>query len=1014
MFLCFGRVFGSPSGSLSSSLVARLTAAALLSLSATALAAVPAPAPTAPESTAKPAPLKLAPLKLDDPLPIGSQVKVGKLANGLSYYIQRNRKPENKLELRLVVKAGSILEDEDQRGLAHFTEHMAFNGSRHFKKHELVSYLQSTGVKFGADLNAYTGFDETVYVLPVSSERKQDIDKAFLVLQDWAQGLTLNDADIDKERDIILEELRLGKGAGDRMQKVLMPKIYNGSRYAERLPIGQEETLRNFKPEALRRFYRDWYRPDLMAVVVVGDIAPAQAEQLIKHHFDGLKNPAQERPRTYAAIPPRTDSEALIVTDREAGPAAILIRYPVQAFRERETVGGYREQLIEALFGGMLNARLQELSQLPNPPFLGASSALSRLTPRYRSYNASASLAGGSSNGGDGAKAATAAIDALVQENERARRYGFTAAELERVKKGMIRTYERAWNERDKTDSAVYAGEYMRHFLEGESIPGIDAEYRYVTELAPGIGLDEINAYARATIPADSGKLVVYTGPSKAEGEAKGEAASALPSGDQLLAAVAAAERREVRAHDEKAVAGALMDKPPAPGRIVASSLDNHLGLTHLTLSNGVKVILKPTTFRNDQVLMSAARFGGQSLFDEKDMFSARYADTIVAAMGLKDFSPLDLRKVLAGKAAAVNAGLGSNTDAVAGVAGASDVETMLQMTWLKFAGVRRDEDLYKSFIGKQMEMARNRLSQPGALFGDTVVATLYGNNPRAPRALRPEDIARIDLDRAIAIYRQRFSSAKDLTFIFVGSFDVEAIKPLLATYLGSLPTPDLPTAYRDLGLRPVKGVVKREVKSGLEDKSTVSLTFTGPAEVSEMEELRLSALTEVMNIRIIDVLREKLGLIYGGGMEGSMSRVPYAHYSVGVTLPTGPKNVDKVLQATFAEIERVRSQGPDQGDLDKVKTNWLQTYRKSLQENGYWLAVLQTSLTEGTDPGTILSFDKEVQSLSVADLKRTAQRYLNPENYVQVVLNPEKVAAEALPAAPPAAPTAVPAVAQH
>ena len=943
------------------------------------LLAMPAFAPAsaadlAPSALPKPVPSRPAPLKLDDPLPVGAQVKVGKLENGLTYYIQRNSKPENKLELRLVVKAGSILEDDDQQGLAHFTEHMAFNGSRHFKKHELVSYLQSTGVKFGADLNAYTSFDETVYVLPVPSERRQDLDKAFLVLQDWAQGLTLNDADIDKERGIVLEELRLGKGAGDRMQKVLMPKIYNGSRYAERLPIGQEATLRSFRPDALRRFYRDWYRPDLMAVVAVGDIAPDEAERLIQRHFARLKNPPNERPRTYATIPPRTGSEALVVTDREAGPAAILIRYPVLAFRERETVGGYREQLVEALFSGMLNARLQELAQLPAPPFLGASSALSRLTPRYRSYNASASLAGGG---------ASAAIDALVQENERARRHGFTNAELDRVKKTLIRTYERAWNERDKTDSAVYAGEFMRHFLEGESIPGIEAEYRYVTELVPGIGLDEINAYARATIPADSGKLVVYTGPDKAE--------VPLPSGTQLLAAVTAAERRDAPAYDEKAVAGALMDKPPAPGRIVATTRDEHLGLTRLTLSNGVKVILKPTTFRNDQVLMSAARFGGQSLYDDKDMFSARYADTIVAAMGLKDFSPLDLRKVLAGKAAAVNAGLGNNTDVVAGIAGAADIETMLQMTWLKFAGVRRDEDLYKSFLGKQMEVARNRLSQPGALFGDTVMATLYGNNPRAPRALRPEDIPRIDLDRAIDIYRQRFSSAKDLTFIFVGSFDPVAIQPLLATYLGSLPTPDIPTAYRDLGIRPVKGVVKREVKSGLEDKSTVSLNFTGPAEVSEMEELRLSALTEVMNIRIIDVLREKLGLIYGGGMEGSMTRVPYPNYSVGVTLPTGPRNVDKVLQALFAEIERMRSQGPDQADLDKVKANWLQTYRKSLQENGYWLAVLQTSLTEGTDPGTILSFDKEVQSLSVADLKRTAQRYLTPENYVQVVLNPEK-----------------------
>jgi zinc protease len=924
------------------------------------------------------------PLDLNAPLPVAPTLKVGKLPNGLTYYIQKNAKPEHKLELRLVVKAGSILEDEDQQGLAHFTEHMAFNGSTHFKKHELVSYLQSIGVKFGADLNAYTSFDETVYVLPVPADRKQDVDKAFQVLQDWAQGLTLNDADIDKERDIVLEELRLGKGAGDRMQKVLMPKMYNGSRYAERLPIGKEDTLRSFKPDALRRFYRDWYRPDLMAVVAVGDIDPAQAEQMIKRHFSSLKNPAAPRARSYAQIPPRTGTEALVVTDKEAGPASVLIRYPVTPFHERATVGGYREQLVEGLFAGMLNQRLSELAQLPSPPFMGASSALGRLTPRYRSYNAAAAL---------GERGATPAIDALVQENERARRFGFTEGELERMKKSVMRTYDRAYNERDKTDSGSHAAEYIRNFLEGESIPGIENEYRYASELLPGITLEEINAYARRTIPLDSGKLVVYTGPAKQDVVA--------PTGDQLLAAVAAAERRDVVAHDdEKAVAARLMDQPPAPGSIVSESRDEQLGTTRLTLSNGVKVILKPTRFRNDQVLMSAARFGGQSLFDAQDMYNARYADTIVAAMGLKDFSPLDMRKILAGKAAAVSAGLGNNTDVVAGTAGATDVETMLQMVWLKFAGVRRDEDLYKSYIGKQIELARNRAAQPGAMFGDVLVKTLYGDNPRAPRALRPEDFASINLDRAIAIYRQRFSSAKNLTFIFVGSFDVAAIKPLLATYLASLPTPDIPVAFRDLGIRPVQGVVKREVNSGVDDKSTVSLTFTGATEVNELEELRLSALTEVMNIRIIDVLREKLGLIYGGGMETSMTRIPYSHYTVGVTLPTGPENVDKVLAATFAEIERMRTQGPDQADLDKVKTNWLQTYRKSLQENGYWLAALQTSLTEGTDPATILTFDKEVERLSVADLKAAAQRYLKPDNYVQVVLNPEKAPAPAAVAA--------------
>jgi zinc protease len=911
--------------------------------------------------------------KLDDPLPVGPQVRVGKLANGLTYYIQKNPRPERKLELRLVVKAGSILEDDDQQGLAHFVEHMAFNGSTNFKKHELVSYLQSTGVKFGADLNAYTSFDETVYILPIPLDRKENIGKAFQVLEDWAHGLSLTDADIDKERDIILEELRLGKGAADRMNKVLMPKLFNGSRYSQRLPIGKEQTLRNFHPDALRRFYRDWYRPDLMAVVAVGDIEPAEIEQLIHSHFAPLKNPVRARARQYAPILPRTGTEALVVTDKEAGANALLIRYKVEPVTERGTLGAYREQLVEQLFASMLGQRLQELSQLPNPPFMGAGSGVSKMTARYQAYNAYAALGQGGAN---------PAIDALVQENERARKFGFSVAELERAKKNLMRAFERAWNERDKTDSANYVAEYTRNFLEQESIPGIANEYRYVTELLPGISIAELNDYARTTIPADSGKLVVYTGTDSP--------AAPAPSSAQLLARVTAAQQATVTARDEKAVAARLMDQPPTAGSIVGEAHDKALGLTTLTLSNGVKVILKPTDFRNDQVLMSAVRFGGQTLFDDKDILNARYANSIVATMGLNELSPLDLGKVLAGKAAAVSMNLGSYTDSVAGSAGASDIETMLQMVWLKFAGVRRDEDLYQSFIGKQVELARNRLRDPGALFGDAVLKTLYNDNPRSPRALRPEEFTQINLDRSIEIYRQRFSSARDLTFILVGSFDLDTIKPLLATYLASLPTPEIPVRYRDVGIRPVTGVVKREVRRGTEPKSTVSLTFTGPTEFSQAQQLRLQALVEVMNIRIIDVLREKMTLIYGGGMSGAMTRIPYGHYSIGVTLPTGPENVDRVIAATFAEIERMKARGPDDGELDKVKRNWLQGYRKALRENGFWIGQLQSALTEGSDPALILSFEKQVDAISAEEVQAAARRYFNTGNYVQVVLNPE------------------------
>ena len=917
-----------------------------------------------------------AALKLDAPIPVGPQVKVGKLPNGLTYYIQKNTRPERKLELRLVVKAGSILEDEDQQGLAHFVEHMAFNGSTNFKKHELVDYLQSIGVKFGADLNAYTSFDETVYILPIPLDRPENLGKAFQVLEDWAHGLTFDEDVIDKERGIVLEELRLGKGAGDRIGKQLWPKIYNGSRYAERLPIGKEDVLRNFKPDTLKRFYRDWYRPDLMAVVAVGDVEPKAIEKLVKAHFSKLKNPKPARPRVYAEIPRREETEAVVVTDKEAGGNSILVRYPVQPVREPDTVRGYREQLVEGLFTGMLGARLQELSQLAEPPFLRGGSALGKLTPFYKSFNSSAVIGPGG---------APRAIDALVRENERARRYGFGQAELDRARKNMLRSFERLYNEREKTDSGAYVAEYMRNFLQQEPIPGIAAEYRYANEMLPGVTLDEMNAYARRTIPANSGKLVIYTGIERPD--------APPPQGEALLAALAAAERAEVAPHEEKALGSQLMAQPPKAGSIVEEREDRTLGLTYLTFSNGVKAILKPTDFRNDQVVMSAARYGGQSLYGDADILNARYANAIVASMGLQDYSPLDLSKVLAGKAAAVTMGLAAYSEVLGASSGATDIETMLQLLWLRFDAVRRDEGLFQSFIGKQVEAARNRLGQPGARFGDTVVATLYNNHPRAPRPLRPEEFGQISLDRSIAIYRKRFSSAKDLTFVMVGSFDPQKIKPLLATYLGSLPTPDIPTAFRDVGLRPVKGVVKRAVYSGSEPKSTISLTFTGEAPFSEPEQMRLQALVEILNIRIIEVLREQLSLIYGGSAGAQLGRIPYGNYTLSVTLPTGPENVDRVLKATFDEFERLKREGPAAGDLAKVKQNWIQNHRKALRENGYWLGRIQSALLDGTDPAAILTHEERVNALSAAEVQDAARRYLNTENYVQVVLYPEKKA---------------------
>lgn len=923
-----------------------------------------------------------ADIRLSDPLPIGPEVTVGKLSNGLTYYIKKNARPAQKVELRLVVKAGSILEDDDQQGLAHFTEHMAFNGSTHFKRNELISYLQSIGVKFGADLNAYTSFDETVYVLPIPTNKKGNLEKGFLVLEDWAHGLKFNPADIDSERGIVLEEARLGKGASDRMNKVLYPKLLNGSRYAERMPIGKEEVLKTFRPDAIKRFYQDWYRPDLMAVMVVGDVEPKQAEKLIQQHFGKLKNPAQPRPRVYAEVPQRAQTEALVITDKEAADDTVFIRYPIRPAQEPVTIADYRRQMIENLYGQILSARMQELTQQANPPFIQGGSSMGKLVRGYESFSAYALLGKGG---------VQPAVDALVREDERARRFGFSQDELDRARKNMLRNYERAYNERDKSDSAGFVAEYSRNFLEQEAIPGITNELMYARELLPQVTLQEINETVAKVIPEQQKKLVVFMG-----AEAKAEGAANVPTQQQLLDAVASAERQKIEPRAEKVVAGSLMDGPPAGGSIVSETLNSAIGVTELKLSNGVRVLLKPTDFKNDQVLLGATRFGGQSLFGDADIYNARYASAIVGSMGLKDLAPLDLQKIVAGKTVNVGASLGELSEGFGGSSSSADIESMLQLVYLYMHDVRKDPDLFQSYIGKQQDLAKNSMVQPEAVFYDTIQHTMFGDNPRVDGVARADDFSKVSLDRSLDIFRQRFSSARDMTFIFTGSFELDKIKPLIASYLGALPVGEVPHAYRDVGMRPVQGVVKKAVYMGSEPKSTISITFTGDAAYSDEQKLTLQALGEVLNLKVIEVLREKMSMIYGGGFETAMGQHPYGHYSVALNLPTGPENVDKVIAAAFAEIGKMKTQGPTAADLEKVKLNWITRQKKAMRENNYWMSQLMGSVTQGRDPAQILRFEQRVRAITPQAVKQAAQRYLNTDNYVQVVLYPEqkKVAA--------------------
>ncbi len=911
---------------------------------------------------------------MDQAIPPAPQIKLGKLPNGLTYYILKNGKPANKAELRLVVRAGSILEDDDQQGLAHFTEHMAFNGSTHFRKNELISFLQSIGVKFGADLNAYTSFDETVYILPIPTDRKNNLDKGMEVLQDWAGGLSFDDKEIDRERGVVLEESRLGKGAEDRMNKLLWPKIFAGSKYAERLPIGKDEIIANFPHAALRRFYADWYRPDLMAVIVVGDVDPIVAERMIKRHFSKLKNPRHERARNYASIPARSSQESVVASDREATNDILNITYSQSKDPGERTFGDYRQKIVQNLFNAMLGQRLQELTQSANAPYVVGGSGVGPLVHGYQQFSSVALI---------GKSGPTPAINALIQENQRAAQFGFTDNELARAKKATLRNLEQAYNERDKTESASYAAEFIRNFLVQESIPGIANEFAYAKEFLPTISLDEVNRFATKTIIGNDKKLITYQGVER-EGVAR-------PTPAALLAAVEAAGHNKVVAYDEKAVAASLMDKAPQGGTIASEAFNSALGLTELVLGNGVKVVLKPTDFKSDQVLMGATRNGGDSLYGDQDFISARYAASVVGAMGIGAFSPNDLQKILAGKSAYAAPFLGDIREGFNGQSGSADVETMLQMTYLYFTQPRKDSVLFRSWVGKFQDVFKSSLSRPETQYQDDMLKTLYADHPRGPRVPKPADFDKVSLERSLAIYNERFSSVKGYTFFFVGSFDLEKIKPLIAAYLGSLPTTEIPTAFKDVGLRTVKGVIKKEEHLGLEQKSTISIVFSGDASYSPEAQMRLAALLEVLNIKFTDSLREAMGAVYGANAGGGIAKDPHGSYSISLTIPCSPDNVDKLIAAALAEIDKLKANGAQLSDLNKVKENWIKSYREGLKTNGFWLSNLRSSVELGLDPARILSYESRVKALTPADVKAAANLYFDMHNYVQDVLYPAK-----------------------
>ncbi|OSZ78842.1 hypothetical protein CAP35_11500 [Chitinophagaceae bacterium IBVUCB1] len=907
-------------------------------------------------------------------LPLDPKVKKGKFANGLTYYIRPNSKPEKKVELRLIVNAGSVLEDDDQQGLAHFMEHMNFNGSKNFPKNELVNYLQSIGVEFGADLNAYTSFDETVYILPVPTDKEGNLDKGFQIIEDWAHNALLTDKDIDDERGVVLEESRGGKGAEMRMLDKYLPTLMTGSKYASRLPIGKDDILKTFKYDAVRRFYREWYRPNLMAVAVVGDIDEATAMKYLKKHFEGMKNPSKERKRDAFPVPARTTSQAMVLTDKEATNFQLQIIFPSVKKGDESTLEGYRDNIKQSLITQMWNQRLNDLARSSNPPFPYAAVGYDGWARGYESLSAFAMF---------GAEGPEKAMNALTAELIRAKQFGFTNSELEIVKKGMMSFMEKAYNERNTTESGSLIGEYIRNFLEDEPIPGIEKEREYYMQLMPGITIAELNADVKSWME-NMNTFSLITGPSQATG-------NNLPTDAQLLEMTKKGLAQKVTAMEEKKVAENLLDKKPTPGKIVSQKEDKEFGATTYTLSNGVKVTIKPTTFKSDEILLRGVRKGGMCNYGAIDRYSVQYATQVVGAMGYGNFPPTDLEKAIAGKTIRAGGGIGDINNTVTGNSTIKDFESMLELMYLKLTQPRKDEALFKAFVDKQKTQIQFMSANPQFAFLDTLYGVMYQKNPLAPIAVpKAEYYDAISMNRALEIYKAELGSADGMEFFITGNVDMTTALPLIEMYIGGLPVTGKAPSFKDNGVRPITGVQNISFKRGAEKQSLILAMYNGETKYSEDLNLKMNALAEILNIKVIEELREKLGGIYSGGFGANVSQYPYERYSASLYLPCGPENVEKLLSTTKEVVAAIKKNGPDAKDLDKVKAQWHEQRRDKMKENGFWNEKMESIMFWGKQRKNLFDYDKWVDSLTPNDIKEAANMLFNGKNEFVAVLYPE------------------------
>jgi len=910
------------------------------------------------------------------PLPVDKNVRIGQLDNGLTYYIRHNKLPENRAEFYIAQKVGSILEEPQQRGLAHFLEHMAFNGTKNFPGDDkglgVIPWCETVGIKFGTNLNAYTSIDETVYnISNAPIDRTGVLDSCLLILHDWSNYILLKDDEIDKERGVIREEWRSRNSGMLRVYTDLLPTIYQGDKYADCMPIGSIDVINNFPYKDIRDYYHKWYRPDLQGIVIVGDIDVDTVEAKLKAVFADVQKPVNPAERTYYPVADNKKPIVAIGTDKEVDDPSIEIYFKQDATpdSEKNNVGYLASQYMTSMISSMLNARLSELVQSANPPFTRASSYYSD----FFVAKTKEAFALSASSKADGIETA---LKTLLQETERARRFGFTESEYARARANYLQSLESAYNEREKTKHGSYVREYVQNFLNGEPIPGIEAEYAMMNQLAPNIPLQAMNMVMQQLVP-DSNQVVIIAGPAK-EG-------LKYPTKEEVINLLKGMKDLDLQAYVDKVSDEPLMKEAPKGGKIISEKEGDIYGSTKLVLSNGVTVYVKKTDFKADEIRMKGTSLGGKSIFPDKDALNFAVMDNVIAVGGLGNFSQVDLTKVLAGKKVSVNAGLGATTENVFGTCSPKDFETMMQLTYLTFTAPRKDAEAFESFKNRMKAQLESAQANPLSSINDSLQKAMYNNHPRVVM-MKPEMVDQIDYDRILEMYNDRFKDASDFTFYFVGNIDLETAKPLIAEYLGALPAINRKETFKDTKMSIRKGVYKNEyAKEQQTPTATIVFLYSGKAPYTLKNDILLSFATQVLDMVYTEEVREKEGGTYGVNCFGDLQKYPKEQLLLQIVFQTDPAKKDKLAGIVVDELKKLAAEGPSDVHLQKVKEYMLKKYADNQKENGYWMNNLNDYFYYGMDMTE--GYTDIVNSITAKDIQKFVSDLLKQGNEIEVTM---------------------------